>query len=199
MARKVGYAGKAPQTYTFKSDWHRHLGEGEKLLWSGVPVYGPRFTRKGLALSLVGALIVGYGVYQVVLDPGRYITNRSGAITDDELFISLAGSYLLFGHMVFDAVKRKFTRYALSNRRAFIIRWGRLDVPDIYPIGADTPVSITKGAADSVYFQREEKMHQYGGDVKLTGFRHITERDAVFDLLTDVTNGNYREKPDEQT
>jgi len=192
MVRKIGYSDKPLKDYTFKADWGRHLGEGEKLLWSGVPVYGPRFTLKGIGLSLLGAIILAYGLQQAMLDPARYISGRSGAITDDEIFILLVGPYLLFGHMVFDAVKRKYTRYALTNRRAFIIKWGRLDLPDAYPIGPDTPVSIVEGRTDSVFFHSRIQTHKDGRSEVKTGFKHIRNGHEVFELLSAIKDGKFR-------
>lgn len=195
MARKIRFSEKALQIDTHKADWYRHLGDGETLLWSGVPIYGPRFTRKGLMLSLLGALIIGYGLNQLLLDPARYITNRvSSAPTDDELAIILVGSYLLFGHMVFDAIKRKYTRYALTSKRAFIIKWGRLDRPDIYPIDPNTPTSIIEGSLDSVFFYCRIKTHKDGVDEIKIGFQHICEGRKVFDILEYIKGGEYREK-----
>ena len=96
--------------------------------------------------------------------------------------------------MVFDAIKRKYTRYALTSKRAFIIKWGRLDMPDIYPINVDTPISITEGSPHSVFFHSRIQTYEDGASEIKTGFQHICEGHKVFGILNDIKGGKYKEK-----
>ena len=190
MARKIGLGSNTPVSH--KEFWFRNIQQGEKLLWEGTPNRGLRVTKKGVGMSLAGILVLAIGYYQITWSSGLYNSDLSNvSIAVEDLLIGIVGGYLLFGHFIVDIIKRKFTRYALSDRKAYISTILKFSTPDSYVIKPNSEISFVEGPPDSVFFYSEIRTHMDGRQKYLAGFRHIDDGQPVFDILMRVKSGKY--------
>jgi hypothetical protein len=94
------------------------LGAGERLVWSGRPRRGVRFTASDVFLVPFSLLWCGFAVFweRNVLRMGAPLFFAIWGVP----FIAL-GLYMVFGRFIADAVRRGKTFYGLTDRRAIIV------------------------------------------------------------------------------
>jgi hypothetical protein len=100
-------------------DFTGRLLDGERVVWSGQPGQGLRFTGRDLMLIPFSLLWGGFAVFWEVSvlqhSPPVFFPLFGAAFV-------LAGLYLVAGRFVVDAWLRSKTRYAVTNRRILIAR-----------------------------------------------------------------------------
>lgn len=107
------------------------LLDGERVLWTGRPGQGVRFTARDGLLIPFSLLWGGFAVFwetRVVAGNAPFFFRLWGVP------FALAGVYLILGRFFVDAWLRANTRYAITNRRILIVRsgtFGRLTSLDL--------------------------------------------------------------------
>lgn len=103
------------------SPFDDYLTRGERVLWTGRPAQGLLLMPQDLFLipfSLLWTSMPAYAVWGMV---------RDGKFEGPELmlvFFLAIGSYMTVGRFLVDAIARSTTRYAVTDRRALILRGG---------------------------------------------------------------------------
>ena len=194
MARKIGMnrAQPAPQ----RQGWEDFFLRGEKLLWEGAPAGGIRFSPSLLALSLFGLIFAAISASVFVTMP-----IDTGTVIDYLIygFISifiLVGLTFMVAPWLVDAHMRTQTRYALTNKRAFIAynTFGRSLTN--YPITDEVPLQLINGTLDTVKFAigstgtREviagSKLQARPVNSGTIGFNFLQDGRTVYNLLADI-------------
>lgn len=126
-----------------------HLQPGERLLWQGRPAEGFRLrlgTVRGLGREETLCLIVGVGLIAAALaalSQGTPIAQGGARALGEALFalaVGALGVALILGPHWLDARARARTRYALTDRRALILRGARLEAHPLPPPDEAQPI-----------------------------------------------------------
>lgn len=186
--------------------WKPRLHPGEELLWVGRPRWHMKLDKTALLFSLpaggaaIGILLDRKGVI------AKFMIDRFGEssipvadMQNIKAFAALALVYLafyLYAHMV---VSPRFTRYALSSRRAFVrtsFIWPKVREKRLTP---GTPIQWDEKPDGSIVFDSYEKNYgakpksQLGtaSTVKTTnvGFFRINEAEDVHRKMQAVAHG----------
>jgi len=178
---KAGKGGEA---------WQDFLFEGEELLWEGSPGTGLRPTKFGIVFTVLGALIM-YFFGPIVL---RALSSGSGS--SEALIIGglaaamfMLGLWMAVGIWLLDIRKRKATRYALTNKRAFVASAlaGRKMLT--YAIRPQYRPLLLKGMMDEVTFGEEDSFDRQSGakTKRAISFTFLKDGQAVYDIITKVS------------
>jgi len=180
--------------------WDSVLEPGERLLWQGRPAPGLRLTVRQGALGAVGAVLMGLSG---ALAGQGWAGYRVGAeAAGGVLALAAAGGALALWCLIWpalsDALRRRGTAYALTDRRALIetdfMGYGLVE----WPIGADSPVWRGRGArVASVWFaiyrppDRALLLRASGRmtGARPVGFEQIEAPDRVLALLEGLRAG----------
>ena len=170
--------------------WEDFLLEGETLLWQGAPGTGPRPTKAGVILTVIGVFFIyqfaPMALYALLFgadDTHGVVAGGFGA------FMFLLGLWMAVGIWLLDIRKRKATRYALTNKRAFIASAlaGRKMltfalVPMYRPL-------LIKGMMDEVTFGEEDSFDKRTGDKikRAISFTFLKDGQEVYDIITKVS------------
>lgn len=95
------------------------LRPDERLLWSGAPAHGLRMRRIDLLFMPFSLAWAGFAVFWEVM------VLRDGAPLVMALFgvpFLIIGAHMVFGRFISDAIRRRNTAYALTDRRVLIVR-----------------------------------------------------------------------------
>lgn len=162
-------------------DWNAEdeLQDGEELLWQGRPGTEYRlFGRDALTMIVIAAASTFAGVYgiQVSMEPGE-----PWWALPFFWFLTLLGIAVVPGSALSKQYRRRATRYALTNRRAVIRRWGRVWS---YPIREwKTPRVVSDGKGiSSVMFYESRSGRTYSDE----GFDALDNAEAIAELMKDV-------------
>ncbi|MEM7742398.1 MAG: hypothetical protein AAF409_01700 [Pseudomonadota bacterium] len=183
------------------NDWAPYLDPDEKVLWTGRPPQGFLLDRSDLVdipFSLVwgGIAVPGGGAVMVhgIVEPSLWSTITvpiSG-------FFFFMGLYILVGRFFVDRWIRRNTRYAITNRRAYIATrsFRRRELMTMALIPA-TPVTLTLGRRASVKIgveneaASEEGFSQWSrhkrGEFVLEG---LQDGQATYQLIRRVQRGD---------
>ena len=99
------------------------LNRGERVLWTGAPPQGMRFTAADLIVVPFSLFWTGFAVLW------EWLALTTGAPAYFPLFgipFVLIGVYLLVGRFFSDASARARTEYAITSERAIIVRRNRI-------------------------------------------------------------------------
>jgi hypothetical protein len=130
---------------------------GERVRWSGRPAGGIRFTGRDIFLVPFSLMWCGFAIFWTIG------ATRSGAPGFFDLWgamFVLIGLYFVFGRFIVDAVIRRATRYALTDRRVLIVRGSPLrrstalqidQLPIIDLLGGDRRGTIRFGESPSTW------------------------------------------------
>lgn len=181
--------------------WEDYLDPDERLIWTGAPATGIRFTTMAIATSLGSLFMLGFAVFWTA-GAGMGIWSGMWRTADGFLLVFLiifplfglpfiaAGLYGVFGHYFADARRRARTRYALTDRRALIAVDGRERLLRSWPIRPDTVVDFHPGAEASVRFATEVQVDSDGDKThSRTGFELIPDGEAVMRLIRQIQTG----------
>lgn len=131
--------------------FERYLDPGERILWAGGPPGGLMLRRKDLLLIPFSLFFVGFSLFWTAGVAG--VSRGGEGAPAPFLFVGLAfvgiGLFLAFGRFVVDAIQRRGTAYALTDRRALILRRGNLKSMPLEPA---LEVSVSGEGRGSVMF-----------------------------------------------
>lgn len=177
------------------------LDPGERLLWTGAPATGIRFTIRSIVTSVISLFLLGFAViWTTIASWGLW----SGQWRASDGFLRvilvafplfglpfvLVGLYGVLGHYVADARRRAQTRYALTDRRALIAVQGRDALLRSWPINRDTVVDYHPGREASIRFVTEVQIDSDGDKTHTrTGFERIREGEKVMRLIRTIQTG----------
>ena len=102
--------------------WAPYLGEGERLLWEGRPDDRLFLLRREDIVLVPVSLILG-GLAFTWTIAGVAMIGSFGFFLAQLAFSALS-IHLIVGRFFFDAATRRRTRYAVTDRRALIVRGG---------------------------------------------------------------------------
>ncbi len=180
-AAKAGKSGEA---------WQDFLFEGEELLWEGAPSTGLRPTKFGIVFTVLGALIMYFA------GPAAVRALSSGSGSSEALIIGglavvmfLLGLWMAVGIWLLDIRKRKATRYALTNKRAFVARAFAGRNMLTYAIKPHYRPLLLKGRTDEVTFGEEDWFDPKTGakTKRAISFSQLKDGQAVYDIITKVS------------
>jgi hypothetical protein len=176
--------------------WDAYLQPGERILWEGSPLPGIRNRGRLVFLSLFGIpfLIFGLGGTGVGL---RHVFWKGdvwiGLITLALGLIFALVGYTLVVHQWIDAARaHRTTRYALSNRSAYVARTSRRRALESYPILPATALELEHaGGYDNLWFHAKRERDS-DGDLTTTriGFEGIAEGTKVYQLMRGIQTGS---------
>lgn len=175
--------------------WAPYLDPDEALLWEGRPSTRP-FLFRTIDILLVPFSIVWCGATVVVVVAA--VADGSILIVLSSLLFLALGIYLLVGRFLVDAYLRRHTAYAVTSKRALILRSGMSRRLRDTPITASTPTSASPGRRGSFTFDPVPSgLLGYlavwnlwsGQDANFT-FRAIDDADKVYKLVRQVQRGD---------
>ncbi len=174
------------------SSWDGFLHENEHLLWQGRPAGGLSFDKTALLQSGFGLFFLLFALVWISM-----ATTATGISFFSLLGVPfvLVGAYACFGHLFWDAYKRKRTRYALTNERALIAKqtWSRQ--PEGYPVNAQTEITYREQGRSlaSVLFAKNPGGRWSEGqntmERKHIGFRWIGDGKEIYRLMHQIQSG----------
>ncbi len=179
---------------TESQNWEDYFEPGERLLWQGRPI--PGGGRPGhIFLSLFGMPFLGAGLFTFKEGVDHLIGSAVDLTANfDFMFLipfSLPflaiGAGLVFGPWVLPRYMLKRTRYALSDKRAYIAKtaWGRS--LETYTITADADIEIESRRHHTVSFATRVSKDSDGDRVTTKiSFENIEEGEKVYKLLRQV-------------
>lgn len=165
--------------------WEPYLDPGERLLWTGVPGKGIRLDLPTLGRSAGGIFFLGFAIFWT---GGAAGASKGGALGGLFALFGLPfiayGAWLAFGHIVWDAFVRSGTRYAVTDRRAFIATQALGRRLESYPIDANTELDYRPGPPVSIYFAKRLAKRNRGGTHEIAiGFPYLKDGDAAYRAL----------------
>ena len=193
MLKVIGAKLANPEAAKASTDgeaWEDFLLVGEELLWQGAPDTGPRPTKLGVILTIIGAIFIYYfgGLAMRTLFSG---SDDSGVLIIGAIaaLMFLLGLWMAVGIWLLDIRKRKATRYALTNKRAFVASAlaGRKMLT--YSIKPYYRPLLLKGMMDEVTFGEEDWFDpKTGAKIKRAiSFKFLKDGQEVYDNITKVS------------
>lgn len=99
----------------------RYLEAGERVLWSGTPVRGLLLRREDRALLPFGLVWLGFALFIAAGIVGSSSGPPFPFLVVPFAFVAF-GLYMVIGRFLWDADVRDHTTYAITNRRAIVLR-----------------------------------------------------------------------------
>lgn len=189
MARRVGM-GQSGQT----ENWEAYLDPGERLLWEGEPAKGLRINGAAITKSLFGIPFLAFALFWTYGASDSFSTFLAPTLGFKTFFpmfgilFILVGLYMLVGQYFWGAYKRGRTRYALSDKRAFIASQAIRKELNFYPIKAATEVHMKPGTETSIYFAVRIYRSKNGARRVPLGFEYISDGEEVYRLIRQIQN-----------
>ncbi len=178
--------------------WQSYFQPGETLLWQGAPLPGVHGWGKiigmalfGLPFLVIGLAFCGVGLKMLISGPSWNDTGLGLFLAAFSLPFAGVGVFLVFGHAYSAKTAHRTTRYALSNRAAYIAKSGWTHSLESYPILRETALGLEKHRhADTVWFHiRTEKDSDGDRTTTRISFDNIAEGDEVYRLLRSIQIG----------
>ena len=172
-------------------DWRNYLDRDERVLWA------ERAGTRVFAFRPIDALLVPFSLVWGGVAVFWMITATSiGAPWFFLLFGSVfvvADFFIVFGRFFLDAWARSKTAYALTNKRALILKRGSLRAQPL--AGSTIEISVKSGRNGAVTFGEKAKFFGSnnigiwtGNDGSFT-FREISNPSEVYKLARSIQNG----------
>lgn len=142
MSRRVGYDGAPVGQRSRVRLWDHLLNEEEGILWEGRPGFG--FKLNGSALKTLGVVAIGFYVFGSQIMRANQPGSPMGEMLDipyigridGEVFLGIAAGWVVLWFLMQTTTTPFFTRYMLSDRRAFIAKtflWTRIKSYELSP------------------------------------------------------------------
>ncbi len=199
MSRRVGYNGGPARTGSRANLWSHLLTDEEEILWEGRPGFGFQFNTsalKALAVVAIGMFILGPQMLEV---------NRIGSPTGDmlnipyfgigringEVFLALAMGWTVLWFLTQTITTPFFTRYMLSNRRAFIAKtflWKKIRSYELTPLRL---IEYDGKRNGSITFATENKRADSGRKRDFpVGFMRVGNAEKLYKKILEIQRGN---------
>jgi hypothetical protein len=183
------------------ADWSDYLDPDERLLWTGRPAQGMRYTGKRIGASFVGLFVLGFALFWTAgASAGLWMGEWRNTDTLMFWFFILfpifglpfvgLGLYATVGHFFHDRNTRAKTLYALTNRRALILVLGRKVSVKSWPIRPETVIDYEPGLEANIYVATETHTDSEGDKTHTrVGFDLIEDGDKVYRLIRQIQTG----------
>ena len=180
-----------------------YLDPDEFILWRGQPTVGLLLRKSDLLLlpfGLVWAIgAIPIGIFMVMASIGS--KGNLGNTTDASIFITvfgsalgsffiLAGLYFLPGRFLFDSLSRAGTIYALTNRRALILRGLFRNSLKSMPITPQLEIGVSGRRRGAIEFgpdhNKRDKSESWKGSSHPFVFEGIGDVKQVYDIVRTI-------------
>lgn len=178
--------------------WQDYFQPGETLLWEGAPSPGVHQRAKIIGLAIFGLPFLTIGIATFASGLSMLFTAKTWADAGLGFFLATfavpfagIGALMVVGQWWAAARAHRTTRYALSNRAAYIAKSLWRKSIEVYPILRSTPSGLEKGkTSDTVWFNATSTKDS-DGDRSTTrvAFDNIADGDAVFRLIRSIQMG----------
>lgn len=172
--------------------WKDYLGPEERLLWEGTPVPGLHPSPGKILVSLFGLPFMAVGIFTIVASLEKF---AEGVQFWDIVGLAIfglgffaAGFAVSIGQWIESLLAPSRTRYALSDRRAYIATRYWPQKIETHSIKASHSVELVcRRRADTVVFKFKHEVDGDGG-TKTTkiGFDDIADGDHVYKLIRKI-------------
>ena len=201
MSRRVGFGGDpAPQKRRNDSLWNRQLTDDEQILWEGRPGFGFKFNAssfKTLALVIIGIGVLGPQILVMEqLDSqmaGGFDLPFFGPISG-KLILGVAALWTIAWFFMQTTTTPFFSRYMLSNHRAFIAKtfvWTRIKSYEVTPFRVVEYDGLRNG---SIHFATEARRADNGRKRDFPiGFMHIDDAEKVYKMMVEIQRSKVNE------
>jgi len=101
----------------------QEISPGERVLWSGQPAAGLRFESDSLSRSAFGLVFFAFSLFWI---HGAWNQSSSSNSVQGAVFplfgipFVLIGFYTFVGHFFWNALRRRFIEYAVTNQRVIV-------------------------------------------------------------------------------
>ncbi|HGG05419.1 MAG TPA: aspartate carbamoyltransferase catalytic subunit [Aliiroseovarius sp.] len=175
-----------------KTGWESILDDDETILWQGRPSGAVRLKPGNIVGMLGGLGFAGFALFWMIM-----ASKAGGGFWMFGLIHFTVGLSIAFGAIFWNAFRRRFTWYTLTNKRAIIAT----DLPvkgrvlKSYPIRFNTVLEYEPGPPATIIFSEELRRGSKGRryTVKI-GFEQISDGDRVYRLMRDVQRDAQRLK-----
>ena len=174
--------------------WDDYFEPGEVLLWQGAPEPGPHSYIGTIALSAFGLPFLIAGLTTAAMGLGQLLGMNGVAELGLGLFMTAfsipflgAGAGMTIGAWLYAFNGHKFTRYALTNKRAYLATSFFKHSLTTYVIAPDDVITLTQGKLDTVRFKT---VHDRDSDGDKTtqkiGFDNIKDGQEVYAMIRQI-------------
>lgn len=197
-----GGAGQPSARSDAPEGWADWLDPDERVLWQGAPSGRLRFLRGDVFLALFGCIWIMFALLFTIVSAIAAVGHASGSesvtVHGDfpgaiYMFPALglafvaAGFLQTFGPVIWDAWRRRRTRYAQTDRRALVVCSLPRRSIESFPIHAGSWLEYAPGPEASIHFSREQAFFRFDPrHVVKRGFELIPDGDAVYRLVRDI-------------
>jgi hypothetical protein len=180
------------------ADWSDYLDPDERLLWTGRPAQGMRYTLKKIVVSLALLFSFVFLIFWITKATQLFSSESASSATCNCDFIYsffdwpfvLFGLFAIFGPFFLDRARRAKTHYALTDHRALIIVTDKEVNLKSWPIGPETIVEYKASVEATIYFAAEIKTDRDGDKLLLrAGFDLIQDGEKVYRLIRQIQTG----------
>ncbi len=185
-------SGSGYDNYGKGQAWEDFLDPDEKLLWEDAPIARVELTPGHIFLALFGLPFLGAGVF--IIGTGfRALLGADVDIGDfgNGFFLMLFGLPFFaigvgccFAPWMWIPIMRRRTRYALSNKRAFVATNFMQRKIEIYEIEPRAKLELEIGKTQAVYFHKTLSYDSDDGkQTTQVGFEGLEDGHEVYRLL----------------
>ncbi|MGI3163463.1 aspartate carbamoyltransferase catalytic subunit [Pseudooceanicola sp. 200-1SW] len=162
--------------------WEGLLEPGERILWQGRPDGRMSLRQINLFHLIFGLFFAGFALFWMIM-----AAFAGGFFWMFGLLHFSAGVSIAIGQPVIDPLRRRYTWYTLTDRRAFIARRTlRGRTLDSYRLDAGSRVRFEAGPPPSVYFAEDKVRGKRGTRPRQIGFERIEDGQKVFSLIEGI-------------
>lgn len=166
--------------------WEDHLDADETLVWTGLPIRAFRWHTHGWFASLMFVGQIAFGLLAV-----SFLSMAIVPILNlHPMLIALVffgpGLALLCGIALWNWLKRRSARYALTSKRAIIAQRFPIRRLISYPIYRDKPILVGKTTPKSLYFMHKRRQANFTTFRLCYGFEHVEDFDGALKHATSV-------------
>ena len=166
--------------------WRDILDPCEEILWQDRPGTRLVFRPANVITSLFGIAFASFALFWMIA-----ASSAGGYFWTFGLIHFFIGLGIAFGGIYWSKVKRQYTWYTLTDRRAIVAT----DLPVIgkrlksYPITDETVLEYDGGDPATIYFASELRHGRNRTYVVKFGFERIRDGAEVYRMLRDIQNG----------
>lgn len=171
----------------------KHLGRGEKLIWSGAPKHGIILRKADFILIPFSFLWGGFALFW------EYIVIANDAPVFFAIFgipFVAIGIYLIIGRFFYDAFKRKKTIYGLTNERIIILSGKKINSTNLLVL-EDAVVTEEPDKSGSIFFGKRmarqifKSSGNWPGTKQTLSIELIHDVKKVYDKLIEAKQRKY--------
>lgn len=167
-------------------EWEDILDPGERVVWQGAPDTRVVIKYGSVSTLIFGLIFAGFALVWMVM------TSQAGGTSWMIGLIHFSGGLgVIFYAVYWDALKRRYTWYTLTNKRAFIAT----NVPflgrrlESYPITEATAISLDTKTPGSIMFSYEMRQGRNGDYRVDIGFERVENAKDVYRRMRQVQEG----------